>query len=327
MQKIILSVIVLFYSFWMFPTNSKAQIEDGIYSLSYQVNKAGDISASIANDYFVKPAKLFVDNGKMRVQLTIKQSNWVTEFTSPHGGNKKVSEDLKADTRLVEFAITGINSPTVIKMKVDIDEMNYHHTYSTDFVWDAASLKLLEAAKKPEPVKEEPKAVEKAPEPKVEEVKIEPAKSAVQTSVSVPAKVEEKPEATPVKMETKAETKVVEEPKKEEARLVEAKQGTTTEKATEQPAAEEKVAEPATKEAKEAVKEEQKTEQQVAVATAEEKEEEQKETVTLTEETETAAAPAEVKSTSSAWIYIVIAVILAGLGAVFLRKRSAKKAV
>lgn len=307
-------MLVLFYAFWIQPTNSSAQIEDGIYSLNYQVNKAGDISASIANDYFAKPAKLFVEDGKMRVQLTVKQSAWITEFSGPHGGNKELSEDTTANTRLVEFAITGINSPTVVKMKVDIDEMNYHHTYSTDFVWNAASLKLLEAAKKPEPVKEEPKAVEKAPEPKKEEVKAEAAAKAVATPAPtpVPAKVEEKP----------APVKEVEEPKATEAKPVEEKKEETTEKATEEKVAEEKATE---EKVEEVAKEEGKAAEPVAVAA--EEEEESVETATLTEETETAAAPAETtKSSSNSWIYIVIALVVIGAGAVFMRKRSSNKA-
>ncbi|HEY4624135.1 MAG TPA: NEAT domain-containing protein, partial [Solibacillus sp.] len=60
------------------PTHSEAAIADGTYSLNYQVNQPGSNSASMANDYFLKPAKLVVKNGKMTMQITIKNSSWVT---------------------------------------------------------------------------------------------------------------------------------------------------------------------------------------------------------------------------------------------------------
>lgn len=62
------------------PAIGNAAIADGTYSVNYQVNKPGSNSASMANDYFLKPAKLTVNNGKMTMQLTIKKSAWVTEF-------------------------------------------------------------------------------------------------------------------------------------------------------------------------------------------------------------------------------------------------------
>jgi heme uptake protein IsdC len=129
------------------PTSSSAALADGTYSINYQVNKPGSSSASIANDYFAKPAKLIVQNGSYKIQLTIKNSSWVTEF-SPPGGASVVSTNAGADSRTVQFSVSSLGTVT-IAMQVDIDNINYHHGYSTDFVFNESSVQLIEAAQKP----------------------------------------------------------------------------------------------------------------------------------------------------------------------------------
>lgn len=129
------------------PNASSAALADGTYSINYQVNKPGSSSASIANDYFAKPAKLIVHNGSYKIQLTIKNSSWVTEFNPP-GGASVVASNAGADSRTVQFSVSNFNALTV-GMQVDIDNINYHHGYSTDFVFNEGSIQLIEAAQKP----------------------------------------------------------------------------------------------------------------------------------------------------------------------------------
>ena len=130
-------VSAIFMLFLVLPVHSQAAVADGTYSLNYQVNKPGSSSASMANDYFLKPAKLIVNNGNMTVQLTIKNSAWVTEFNQP-GGATVISSNPSADQRVVQFNISSLK-PTVA-MKIDIDDIDYHHAYSVDFVFDGSSL-------------------------------------------------------------------------------------------------------------------------------------------------------------------------------------------
>ena len=130
-------VSAVFMLFLVLPIHSQAAVADGTYSLNYQVNKPGSSSASMANDYFLKPATLIVNNGKMTVQITIKNSAWVTEFNPP-GGATVISSNPAADQRVVQFNISSLN-PTVA-MKIDIDDIDYHHAYSVDFVFDGSSL-------------------------------------------------------------------------------------------------------------------------------------------------------------------------------------------
>ena len=115
-----------------------AAIADGTFSLNYQVNKPESSSASMANDYFLKPGKLIVSNGSMKIQLTIKNSTWVTEFNPP-GGATVISADPSADQRVVQFSIANLNTLKVA-MKIDIDDIDYHHGYTVDFVFDSSGL-------------------------------------------------------------------------------------------------------------------------------------------------------------------------------------------
>lgn len=151
------------------PNISYAAIADGTYSVDYQVNKPNDSSASIANDYFAKPATLTVKDGQMTMQLTIKSSTWVTEFNPP-GGARVVSEDAQANERVVQFPVDRADVVT-IPMTIDIDDINYHHSYSVDFVFDSANLPQATAPQKEEqkpsaPVTEEqPQASQQQQQP------------------------------------------------------------------------------------------------------------------------------------------------------------------
>ena len=116
--------------------HASAQLADGTYSVKYQVNKPDSNSASIANDYFLKPAKVTVKDGTATVQITLKNSAWITKFQPP-GGAAVVSEDKAADTRVVQFTVKDLAKPVVTSMKIDIDDINYHHEYSVSLVFDA----------------------------------------------------------------------------------------------------------------------------------------------------------------------------------------------
>lgn len=139
MKKLhIMFVAIAFVVCMALPSLSYAAVADGTYSIDYQVNKPNDSSASIANDYFAKPATLTVKDGQMTIELTIKNSSWVTEF-NPAGGATVVSENVASDERVVQFPVDAVGVVT-IPMKIDIDDIDYHHSYSVDFVFDGAGL-------------------------------------------------------------------------------------------------------------------------------------------------------------------------------------------
>ncbi len=158
LRKYFLTILTMVFMLaFIAPVQSNAAIADGTYSINYQVNKPGSNSASMANDYFSKPAKLIVKNGKMTMQLTIKNSTWVTQFNPP-GGAKVISTSESADQRTVQFSVANANLIT-IAMKIDIDDIDYHHAYSVDFVFDSSG---LPEAKAEEPKQEKPQPVKPA---------------------------------------------------------------------------------------------------------------------------------------------------------------------
>lgn len=138
MRKLFFMMVsAVFMLFLVYPIHSQATVADGTYNVNYQVNKPGSSSASMANDYFLKPAKLIVNSGKMTVQLTINKSAWVTEFNLP-GGATVISSNPAADQRVVQFNISSLKQ--TVAMKIDIDDIDYHHSYSVDFVFDGSGL-------------------------------------------------------------------------------------------------------------------------------------------------------------------------------------------
>ncbi|MGE7090159.1 heme uptake protein IsdC [Lysinibacillus sp. NPDC048646] len=139
MKKIMMLVmLVSMFVFNIALPQASAQLADGTHSVKYQVNKPDSSSASIANDYFVKPAKVTVKNGTATVQITLKNSAWITKFQPP-GGASVVSEDKSADTRVVQLTVKDLTKPVVTSMKIDIDDINYHHEYSVSLVFEVTS--------------------------------------------------------------------------------------------------------------------------------------------------------------------------------------------
>lgn len=194
-------------------------LADGKYSLPFQVNKGGSTSASYGNDYFVKPATLVIKNGQMYVQFTVKNSTWINTLNGSEGGNQVISTNAGADTRVVQFNISDPFGKTVADMKVDIDELSYHHEYSVDFVWFGDKATLIESYAAPKVEQSKPQtavATSKTPstniQPKQEIKKTE--QKAVETAQ--PAEAEKKEETVAV-----IETKQQEDDSEKEASQIE----------------------------------------------------------------------------------------------------------
>ena len=127
-----------------------AEIADGTYSVDYQILKAENDSVSMANDYFEKPATLFVENGERHIQFTLNHSEWTKELQAPLGGSfvdvDIVSENLGEDTRLVQFKVEeDLSKPLEFKMHVLIETMEpvYDHRYTVRFDFDIDSLEEI----------------------------------------------------------------------------------------------------------------------------------------------------------------------------------------
>lgn len=306
MKKLMSLLMALMVAFAMFPTfHAHAQLADGKYSLPYQVNKSGSTSASISNDYFIKPATLVKKDGVMYVQLTINKSSQFVQFESDSGGNKVVATDEANDRRTVQFNVTDLSKPQTVRVRIEIPAEDYYHNYKIDFVWYADKSKLIEAYAAP--VKEAAKPAEAKP--------TETKKEVTET------KQAEKPVATESEKEA---TKVAEEPKKEEVKKEEVK----TDESTQQEATKQEVVEESSEEVKkEAPKatdeqpatEDKKQQDTIVVASAQANDQAtSNETVQQTTE--------ESGSNTIMWIIIALAVVFAGTGGYgFYKKLSSKK--
>ncbi|GMK45782.1 hypothetical protein PghCCS26_29100 [Paenibacillus glycanilyticus] len=149
-----------------------ASLEAGNYSADYVVLRAEDDSASIANDYWEKPATVTIAGSATTVRMTINHSKWVKEFSVPSGSGsysavKVVGTDEAADKRTVEFRADDLSKPISAKIHVTVEDIGYDHKYTIRFSFDANSFKLIKAAEKPaekptETPKETPKETQAA---------------------------------------------------------------------------------------------------------------------------------------------------------------------
>ncbi|MGG4144003.1 heme uptake protein IsdC [Paenibacillus algorifonticola] len=157
-------LIICFMILLAAPAAYAQSMVDGTYTIDYVIKKAEDESASMANDYWEKPAKVIVENEKITVQLQINHSAWVTEFKVPGGGgyvNTKVISSSKAnDTRVVQFSVDDLSQTMLSKIHVTVPDIDYDHDYTIRFVFDTNSLKLVSEAVTPATTETTPKLAE-----------------------------------------------------------------------------------------------------------------------------------------------------------------------
>ena len=120
-------------------------IKDGEYSINFKALKDQTEEISMMNTYTKSPGVLKVKDGKKYVSFTLTNSAWITKFEFDKNGSfvdaNVLSEDTKADTRVVEVEVADLSKKLNAKVKVDIDSMNYHHFYDIQFAFDKDSIK------------------------------------------------------------------------------------------------------------------------------------------------------------------------------------------
>ncbi|MCM3026969.1 heme uptake protein IsdC [Bacillus safensis] len=130
-----------------FSNAQAAALKDGTYSVNYTVLKAEGNAVSMANDYWLKPAKVIAKNGNLTMQMTIKNSSWVTEFKVPGNGGyvdtTVLSTNKKANTRLVQFQAQSLSKPIKSKIHVTVKSADYDHDYTIQLKFDESSIKSL----------------------------------------------------------------------------------------------------------------------------------------------------------------------------------------
>ncbi len=130
-----------------------SDLADGTYTIDYTIVKAENESASMANDYFEKPATLQVKKGEITAQIQMNHSKWITMFKVPDKNGfadaKVIKSDEKEDTRVVEFKLDDLSKPMLSKIHVTVESINYDHDYTIRFMFDTKKLKKVESAAKP----------------------------------------------------------------------------------------------------------------------------------------------------------------------------------
>ena len=126
-RKLLLQFVVLTLV-WMSAINVHAENPDGTFSIDYQVLNSDSDSVSISNDYFNKPATLFIEDGEKYIQFTVNNSEWIKELQTPLGETfvdvDIVSEDKEEDTRTLRFKLEGdLSQPAEVKMHIMMESM------------------------------------------------------------------------------------------------------------------------------------------------------------------------------------------------------------
>ncbi|WCL57768.1 heme uptake protein IsdC [Bacillus safensis] len=148
MMRLSVFMTALLLAFMLpFSNAQAATLKDGTYSVNYNVLKAEENAVSMANDYWLKPAKVIAKNGKLTVQMTIKNSSWVTEFKVPGNGGyvdtTVLSTNKKANTRIVQFQAQSLSKPIKSKIHVTVKSADYDHDYTIQLKFDESSIKSL----------------------------------------------------------------------------------------------------------------------------------------------------------------------------------------
>ncbi|MET3506273.1 heme uptake protein IsdC [Halalkalibacter oceani] len=141
-----LMIVVMILFLVPAPSSASAALADGTYTAQYTVLKADNDSASMANDYFQKPATLVVENGNINAQITLTKSNWIKSVTVNGAAPSVISSNASADTRTIQFRANDISSPIVSTIHVDIEEMDYDHVYTIRFAFDENSITAVNVA-------------------------------------------------------------------------------------------------------------------------------------------------------------------------------------
>ncbi|WP_139364832.1 NEAT domain-containing protein [Sutcliffiella halmapala] len=124
--------------------NENSSLANGEYTIGFTVLKDGTEDKSVMDDYTEKPAKLFVENEKLFVELTLKNSDWIKTFQTKQNGAfvdaTVVSEDTAADKRVVRFPVEDLSGKLDAYTHVVIPMLNYDSKYTVQFKFHPESL-------------------------------------------------------------------------------------------------------------------------------------------------------------------------------------------
>lgn len=122
-----------------YSTFVSAQTQD----VPYKIVEAGNDNVSIADGYFVKPAKYTVENGKNYVQFSLRDAQYVKSLSGPYGAVQVLSED--DHSRVVKMQVDDLSKPVTLEMHIVVPEevagMKYDHQHKARAIFDTSAIK------------------------------------------------------------------------------------------------------------------------------------------------------------------------------------------
>lgn len=148
MNKITFSLFtaaILFISAILLPqTADAASFKNGTYDVSYEIKEAGGSSTSIADGYFLKPAKITIENGTYYAQFTVKNAEWIKSVSGPYGAATVVSTDKANDRKVLKLRVSDISSPVDLSMHIVVPEevagMEYDNNHKAKAVFNTSDI-------------------------------------------------------------------------------------------------------------------------------------------------------------------------------------------
>lgn len=119
------------------------------YTASYVVEQAGSSSTSVANSYFTQPATIAIAGQQYRVTMTISTADslgaYPVKILNIAGQQPIVSKWATGGRHYYAFSFTTANLVNRMNgsMQVDINSINYHHTYGFGVVMNAGSVPAI----------------------------------------------------------------------------------------------------------------------------------------------------------------------------------------
>src|SRR5699024_2380075 len=101
--------------FILFAPANATLVRANSQNVSYERKEAGSDGTSIADGYFIKPAKLTVENGKNFLEFSLKDADYVKSLSGPYGAVKVISDS--GNKRVVKMQVGDISRSINLQMR------------------------------------------------------------------------------------------------------------------------------------------------------------------------------------------------------------------
>lgn len=125
------------------------KVQAASYQTNYTILKAGTDQTSYADAYFSKPAVVAVNGDSYTVSLTVSTEHSLGSFPvqilNVNGQAPQISKSTSGnrDNYVATFTTKSVKQVMSGNMKVDINNINYHHVYGFNLRIDAANVPAL----------------------------------------------------------------------------------------------------------------------------------------------------------------------------------------